>query len=335
MHTKLLDVLACPRCSGSLTCKATETDLRGHVARGTLECTQCRAAFPVHDGIPRFVATSKYAASFGYQWNRFRKEQIDSFNGTDLSQKRFSSETGWSLEEMEGQWVLDAGCGAGRFLDVASKADCDVVGIDLSTAVDAAQANLSGRTNVHLVQASIYELPFRPGAFDACYCIGVVQHTPDPHAALRALPKVLRQGGQLAITAYELRRWTPLYSKYLVRRLTRRLSDRTLLRALKVLMPILFPITELLFRVPMAGKYFAFLIPVANYVNERGCTWRQRYQLAILDTFDMLSPDFDQPQTQLELVDVLSSEGIEGITRLSNPGLNVVGRKGRPAQVRR
>ena len=55
---------------------------------------------------------------------------------------------------MQGTWILDAGSG-GRFLDVASKIGCNVVGVDLSNAVDAARQTLAGRKNVHLVQASI------------------------------------------------------------------------------------------------------------------------------------------------------------------------------------
>ena len=54
-------------------------------------------------------------------------------------------------------------------------------------------------------------------------------------------------------------------------------------------MPVLFPITELLFRVPRLGRWFQFAIPVANYVHERQLSMAQRYRWAILDTFDMLA----------------------------------------------
>lgn len=327
MQTSLLKILGCPKCHGALSCEAAERAADGDVTRGDLQCTHCGTRFAITAGIPRFVAETSYASSFGYQWNQFRKDQIDCFNGGTRSEARFFAETGWTKASLTDTWVLDAGCGAGRFMDVASRAGCNVVGVDISSAVDAARMNMDGRRNVHLVQASIYALPFRTGSFDACYCIGVIQHTPDPSAALRALPRLLKEGGRFAVTIYERRPWTALYSKYLLRRFTKRLDDRLLLGIVRGLMPILFPVSEVLFRVPVLGRYFAFLLPVANYVDKGDLTLRQRYQLAILDTFDMLSPQFDQPQTQPDVVRALSEEGIEGIDRLPNPGLNLIGRK--------
>jgi ubiquinone/menaquinone biosynthesis C-methylase UbiE/uncharacterized protein YbaR (Trm112 family) len=328
MQMKLLEKLACPKCHGELSCAATATAENEEIETGNLQCKQCAQSFPIKSGIPRFVDTDNYATSFGYQWNRFRLEQIDSNNGTQLSADRFYRETGWTKECLKGKWVLDAGCGAGRFVDVASQADCDVVGLDISNAVDAAKANLPGRRNVHFVQASIYELPFRSDVFDGCYCIGVVQHTPDPQKAMRTLPRILRPGGRIAITAYERKPWTLLYGKYWVRPLTKRLDKKTLLAGIKRMMPVLFPLTNVLFRIPLAGRFFTFTIPVANYVHERTLTRQQRYDWAVLDTFDMLSPQYDQPRTQEEVEEALSAAGMVEIRRLPNPGVNIVGSKG-------
>jgi ubiquinone/menaquinone biosynthesis C-methylase UbiE/uncharacterized protein YbaR (Trm112 family) len=325
---ELLEKLACPKCHGELSCAAAETSENGEIETGSLGCQQCEQDYPITSGIPRFVNEDNYATSFGYQWNRFRLEQIDSNNGTQLSTQRFHNETGWTKEWLKEKWVLDAGCGAGRFLDVASQSDCNVVGMDISNAVDAARANLAGRENVHFVQASIYELPFRSGVFDGCYCIGVVQHTPDPQKTIKTLPRVLRAGGRIAITAYERKPWTRLYGKYWLRPLTKRLGKQTLLSGIKGAMPVLFPLTSVLFRLPVVGRFFMFTIPVANYVHERTLTRRQRYDWAILDTFDMLSPQYDQPRTQAEVEEALAAAGVVDIKRLPNPGVNIIGCKG-------
>ena len=325
MQTKLLEVLACPQCVAELSCTPIDKDPDGDVLTGSLECAQCQKSYQIKDGIPRFVRDENYAASFGYQWNRFKLEQIDSANGTKLSTARFYSETGWTPDWLKDKWVLDAGCGAGRFLDVASDSEAEVVGLDISSAIDAARANLAGRPNVHFVQASIYEPPFRPGTFDGCYCLGVVQHTPDPQQTMRTLPRVLRQGGRIAITAYERKPWTMLYAKYLLRPLTKRLDKQKLLSGIKGAMPVLFPLTNVLFRVPLAGRFFMFAIPVANYVHERTLSPQQRYDWAILDTFDMLSPQYDQPRTQQEIEDALSAAGVVELKRLPNPGVNIIG----------
>jgi len=273
-----------------------------------------------------------YASSFGLQWNLFRAEQIDSINGLQASRERFFTETGWTPESLSGQWILDAGCGAGRFLDVATGHDCDLVGVDLSNAVDAAKQNLGGRTNVDLVQASIYELPFRRGAFDAAYCLGVIQHTPDPRGAIAAIPRVVRSGGRVSFFIYKKKRWTLLYSKYLVRPFTTRLPERVLLALIKVSMPFLFVLTEILFRIPVLGRYFAFVIPVANYVgaNNRqpGLSARQRYQWAVMDTFDMLAPKFDQPQVEADVRATLASAGVEDVKITAPYALCLNGTKG-------
>lgn len=328
MQLRLLDLLACPKCGGVFICAPVSWREEGDVATGSLSCQGCGQSYPIEDGIPRFVEWNNYASSFGYQWNRFKFEQIDSFSGLPLSERRWSAETGWSKESLRRCWVLDVGCGAGRFLDVASRCDCDVVGVDISSAIDAAAVTMQGRKNVHLVQASIYELPFRAGAFDGCYCIGVLQHTPDPLRALRVLPRVLAPGGRLAVTIYERKPWTTLNAKYLLRPLTKRINQRVLLGAIKGAMPLLFPMTEILFRIPVLGKAFAFAIPVANYVHDPQLSVRQRYAWAILDTFDMLAPQFDQPLTQEEAEGVLRSEGIVEPVRLQNPGLNLAGVRG-------
>lgn len=327
MQLRLVEKLACPKCVRELVCDALAWDDDGGVMSGSLECVQCKTRYPIESGIPRFVPRDNYASSFGYQWTTFKFVQIDAYSGLPLSERRWNAETGWTKEWLDKKWVLDVGCGAGRFLDVASRTGCDVVGVDISQAIDAAAITMKGRPNVHLVQASIYELPFRSGAFDGCYCIGVIQHTPDPEKALRSLPRVLAPGGRIAVTIYERKSWTRLYAKYLIRPLTKRLNKKILLVAIQILMPVLFPITEVLFRIPYAGRLLAFLIPVANYVQIPELSLYQRYEWAILDTFDMLSPQCDFPMTQEEGEQALQAEGIVKLRRLGNPGLNLAGER--------
>jgi ubiquinone/menaquinone biosynthesis C-methylase UbiE/uncharacterized protein YbaR (Trm112 family) len=327
MKPELTKLLICPKCKSSLNCEVREENERGEIIEGRLICQKCQQQYPVTNGIPRFVATENYASSFGYQWNLFRKEQLDSYNGTNISAERFWSETNWTKEEIAEKLILDAGCGAGRFLDVVSNSKAEVIGVDISSAIDAAKANLEGRNNIHFVQASIYDLPFREETFDFCYCIGVIQHTPDPPKALSSITRMIKEGGKIAVTIYERKPFTKLYSKYWLRPITKRIPKEKLIKLIETLMPVLFPITDLLFRAPKLGKLFAFLIPVANYVHEKRLTREQRYKWAILDTFDMLSPEFDSPMTEREAVKILRENGFNEISRLPNPGLNLVGKK--------
>jgi ubiquinone/menaquinone biosynthesis C-methylase UbiE/uncharacterized protein YbaR (Trm112 family) len=325
MRSTLLDILACPECRCNLSLETPAASSEDPILEGTLRCEGCGREFPIRSGIPRFVQFHPADASFGFQWNLFRREQLDSENDARLSATRLWTETQWDQAELAGQRVLDVGCGAGRFLEIITTTKADVVGVDVSTAIDAAAATVAGRPNVDLVQADVFKLPFKPGTFDKCYCIGVAQHTPDPIAALGALPRLLRKGGRIAVTVYERRPWTLLNGKYLIRPITKRLNKSVLLAMIKGTMPILFPLTEILFRLPLVGRPISFVLPVANYVSLTGLTFQQRYRLAVLDTFDRLAPAYDLPLTEDEVKKALVGGGVVEITRLRNSGVNLVG----------
>jgi len=320
------DLLRCPSCGGALRCVVGDREGE-RIVSGSLWCDACGREFPIVAGIPRFVPAENYARSFGEQWKRFRTAQIDRFNGTTLSERRLLSETGLPAEWWKGKRVLDVGCGAGRFVEVASRLGAHVVGLDYSDAVDAAALNVAGDPSVELVQADVYAMPFAPGTFEAVYCIGVVQHTPDPLRAVAALAVPARPDAHIAVTAYERRRTTPLYSKYLARAVLRPLGTEGKLSLVRRLMPVLFPLTDVLFRIPLLGRVFRFAIPVANYVDLKELSRSQRYEWALLDTLDMLGPAYDQPQRESEVTAALRNAGVVDVRRLPSVGLNMVGRR--------
>jgi SAM-dependent methyltransferase len=68
------------------------------------------------------------------------------------------------MEKLKDKLVLDAGCGVGRFMEVVEKWGGNVVGVDLSFSVDAAFKNLGLKENVHIIQADIFDLPFKEGS---------------------------------------------------------------------------------------------------------------------------------------------------------------------------
>src|ERR1041384_3397397 len=75
--------------------------------------------FPIVNGAMRLVQETNYTDSFGFQWNKFQKTQIDRDNKNSAqSKERFFAVTGWDKQNMEGKNVLEAGSGAGRFSQV-------------------------------------------------------------------------------------------------------------------------------------------------------------------------------------------------------------------------
>jgi SAM-dependent methyltransferase len=295
MHAELLSILRCPR-TGQLL-ELVEPEYQGErVYRGWLRTRDQTLRYAIRDFVPRFAPESNYADNFGMQWNKFRKTQLDSSSGTPISSDRFWASTGWSPESISGHYVLDAGCGAGRFAEVAVRAGARVVALDYSSAVDACFANLGHHDNIDVIQGDIYCLPFARGTFPYVYSLGVLQHTPDVGRAFAALPPMVADGGRLCVDFYGRRFGTLLHSKYVFRPITKRMPKQRLLHALQKAVPVLLPVSRAIGSIPLLGTALKRLVPVANYAGVYRLTPQQIEEWALLDTFDMLAPEYDQPQ---------------------------------------
>ncbi len=77
-----------------------------------------------------------------------------------------------------------------------------MVGVDISDAIESTRVNTQGMSNVHLVQADVYHLPFRPGAFDFAYSIGVLHHLPEPEKAYQCVVQLVKPRGSVFIWVY-------------------------------------------------------------------------------------------------------------------------------------
>jgi len=298
-----LDLLCCPACRGELV-QPDDSSLR---------CTGCGEGYVVRDGIPRFVPAENYASNFGLQWNLFRRTQLDSFSGQPISRQRFLGYTGWTEEDLRGALVLDVGCGAGRFTEIALSLGARVVALDYSSAVDACRLNHQGAERLSIVQADIYRLPLKEGVFDRVYCLGVLQHTPDVERAFRALPPALKDGGALAVDIYP-KLWTDvLWPKYWLRHATRHMDPAKLFASVRAGVRWLWPVSVALGRVPLVGRKLRHLVPIVNYEGVYPLSPQQLKDWAVLDTFDMFGPAFDQPQTAEALEGWMRSSGLEDI----------------------
>ena len=296
MKIELLELLRCPKTGQCLHLEGVR-DNSQDVEEGWLVSEDSKERYPVLRGVPRFVPKSNYADNFGMQWNHFRQTQLDSYSGHPISTERFWLATHWKPEQLKDKWVLDAGCGAGRFAEVALLAGAQVVALDYSSAVDACYANLKHHSNLHGVQADIYALPFAPESFQFVYSLGVLQHTPDVPKAFAALPPMVKVGGQLCVDYYWKRFRTMLHAKYLVRPFTKRISQPKLFSFLQRWVPALLIISQALGRVPLIGRGLQRIVPIADYTNDYPLTSQQLKEWALLDTFDMLAPTYDNPQT--------------------------------------
>jgi SAM-dependent methyltransferase len=286
MQPWLFDILCCPECGASLR----QVD-------AALTCLRCIKSYPVTGSISRFVEMENYANNFGFQWTLFAKTQLDSNSGRPISRERFFHTTGWKPEEMAGKLVLDIGCGSGRFAEIALSCGARVVAVDYSRAVEACYANLGAHSSLAVVQADLYHLPFQPGTFDYAYCMGVLQHTPDVERAFLAIPQQVTRGGRVAVDVYAATALNLLWPKYWLLPVTKKLRPERLFSMVRLVVPPLLAISRVIRCVPWLGRRLSYLIPVANYEGVYPLNEQQLKEWAVLDTFDMLSPAHDQPQS--------------------------------------
>jgi SAM-dependent methyltransferase len=321
-----LSIYECPNCrSGELSLDVQQSAESGDTITGIIKCTGCCSEFSVANGLPRFVPAENYAGSFGYQWNIHIKTQLDSYSGSTISRDRVFGLTQWK-ENHTGERILEAGSGAGRFTEILLETGADVVSFDYSSAVDANQQNNGEKPNLTLFQGDIFNIPLTRESFDYVFCFGVLQHTPDPKKAFESLVDFVCPGGELAIDVYRRDFFALLQWKYLLRPVTKRLDKKWLYKFLETVVPALIPVARILRSV--AGRAGARLVPIVEY-SHLGLSPKLNRQWAILDTFDMYSPEHDHPQSIATVEDWFRQAGLEQVEVRRGPN-GVIGKGKKP-----
>jgi ubiquinone/menaquinone biosynthesis C-methylase UbiE len=114
------------------------------------------------------------------------------------------------LAVMEGQIVLDAGCGFGRHsLEFISRG-AHVVSMDIDTEslrrtrfslVEMKKTVAKAKNASYLTHVGdALNLPFKDNTFDRIICSEVMEHVNDDHKACEELARVLKKNGRIAIT---------------------------------------------------------------------------------------------------------------------------------------
>jgi len=297
MHADHLKFLVCPDCHVQLICACRDADTAaGAIIEGRLACTSCRQEYPVTGGVPRFVPRENYASGFGLEWTKHSRTQYDSYSGIRASEQRFFGQTGWP-RDLTGEVILEVGSGSGRFTEQAARTGATVVSFDYSYAVDANYASNGERSNVLIVQADVFAMPFRPQSFDRVFCFGMLQHTPSPSRAFAALPAALKPGGALCADIYKASFWrTVAQTKYWVRPFTRRMNPDRLYERVRRWVDFMWPLANIIRRLPK-GYAINWRLLVADY-SFLGLQGQMLKEWSYLDTFDMLAPRYDRPATK-------------------------------------
>lgn len=289
--------LVCPACYGELVLTVIKSE-GIHIMEGKLICGHCYKEYLIEKGIPRFVNHDNYANNFGLEWNKHSLTQYDDFSGFKISKVRFFNETKWG-KNLKGEVILEAGSGSGRFTKHAIETGAMIVSFDFSSSVEANFKSNGHNENLLIVQASIFEMPFLKNYFDRIFCFGVLQHTPDPRKAFHCLVNALKEDGYLCTDIY-LKSISKVYltPKYLLRKVTKKMDPEKLYESVKSYINFVWPLARIIRKIPRLGKQINWRLMVADYSELLpDADEKTLKDWAILDSFDMLSPAFDFPQT--------------------------------------
>ncbi len=272
--------------------------------------------FPLVNGAYQFVQDDNYTGNFGYQWNKFASTQIDKSTNIQLSQKRFFAQTGWDKEDFTGKNILEVGSGAGRFSQIVlDHTKANLYSVDYSNAVEANFKNNGPNDRLHLYQASIYELPFEPGQFDKVFCFGVLQHTPDVERSVQKLIEMARPGAEVIVDFYPISGWwTKIHAKYILRSYTKKMSHEKLYKTIDKNADWMIRAYRFFSKIGI-GKIANRFLPVCDIDGTlpQNLGKEKLREMVVLDTFDMFSPEYDQPQRISRVVKWFNKYGMTDV----------------------
>jgi len=228
----------------------SEEQQQNEIIKGKLTCDACAAVFVITGGIPRFAKLDEIesdkrdtATNFGWQWQHFTQEDT-----------RYAEQfLGWiypvTPEFFRDKVILEGGCGKGRHTQLAVQWGArDVIGVDLSAAVETAYRATLEFDNVHIVQADIFQLPLKR-SFDFAFSVGVLHHLPDPRGGFKSLASKVKAGGSVAAWIYgaENNEWITRWVNPVREKITSRMNRKTLLHLSKLPAAGLYLATKLLY----------------------------------------------------------------------------------------
>jgi len=332
MRQRLLDCICCPSCGSVLQAIAFESDHESRIQSGLLLCS-CGEQYPIIKCIPRLLLSQlqsqffllyreyfdkfghrfesapfsragladrqklRTQTSFGYEWTMFSKYDVDNF-------RLFIQPMG--KEFFAGKFGLDVGCGAGRHVRQVTALGGEIIGVDISHAVDSAFQMNETCAVAHFVQGDVFNLPFQRNVFDFIYSLGVLHHLPDPKAGFLKLPPHLKPGAPIFIWVYYRTRRKELLEY--VRKITSHLPH-WMVNGLAWLAAIVdYGIGVNLYRLLRRFRFVAVRVPLR--IEEYA---QYNFYSSYTDWFDRLSAPTSNFYTEPEIRGWFEAAGLENI----------------------
>jgi SAM-dependent methyltransferase/uncharacterized protein YbaR (Trm112 family) len=254
MRSSIQRKLVCPMCSSPLALQVFREEGE-EIMEGSFRCS-CGIIYPIIGGVPRMLPPHllvelqrDYPAFFELHGSQISVAGFEHRPETRVmrqTQEAFGYEWTWAADYhasnfadwlpagvtagvlFPGRVGLEVGCGAGRHAYATAGIAKEHFAVDLSRAVDSAFDRTRTLANCHVIQADVFHLPFPQQAFDYVYCLGVLQHLPNPEAGFHALARQPRPGGLLLVNVYQASRPITLFLLESVRKISARLPNSLL-----------------------------------------------------------------------------------------------------------
>lgn len=267
----------------------------------------------------------KVVDEFGEEWlkfNEFDEKTIDQLGDTyfDIIDESMVNED---------SYILDIGCGSGRWTKYLSRKAGFIEAVDPSKAIMAANKLLDGIKNVRLTQASIDTLPFADNTFDFAMSVGVLHHIPDTRQALTDCVKKVRSGGYFYVYLYyDLDNRGPFYrfifwGSNVLRRLVSKLRGKVKRVVCDILAVVIYLPVILVGRfLRLIGfKKAAERMPLHGYHSVSFFTIRN-------DALDRFGTRLEQRFSAEEVKEIMMNAGLTDIKISNNlPFYHAVGKK--------
>ncbi len=257
--TSLFYCLACGH--GDLSLDDVEY-ANDRVYQGKLICSECGHVYPITEYVPRFInldsiSTKKQkhiAENFGDAWVAYAKAR----KVNPYMEEQFRD---WVLplqpDDFKDKMVMEMGSGLGGFSAYSAQYGAkQVIGLEISHALDAGVSMLMDNPNLSFIQADLLEPPIKKESIDLVFSLGVLHHLPKPAEGFNAIVPLAKQDkGQVFIWVYG---WEN-------NRLIRLIVEP--LRAICHRLPVMM--VRLLLAVPLS----CILFPLLHTVYHPGLPW--------------------------------------------------------------
>lgn len=248
--------------------------------------------------------------SFGEEWTKF-----DSFSEEEIELIGHEYFHVLDFNQINDYYVLDLGCGTGRWTKYISEKVKFIEAVDPSMAVFSAANLLNDTKNVRISQASADNLPFEDEAFDLIFSLGVLHHIPDTRKAMYDAIFKLKKGGKfLVYLYYSLDNRGILFKslfkfsnamRYLISKLPQRIKSFVCdILAIIVYMPLIFS-ARLLKRFSPKSNFWK-KIPLSAY-------WNKSFHVIRNDSLDRFGTPLEQRFSKKEIKEMMEGCGLKNI----------------------